>query len=266
MAGKRKRRYGQHFLIDENIIQNIMDNVSPLNSDYFFEIGCGRGAITYPIARACKSLQALEIDPKMINLTSKHKDFDQLQIAITQGDILNTDLSQLLIHHTSYRLIGNLPYNISTEIIFRLIEHRDKFKDAHIMVQKEVADRLLALPNSKKYGRLTIFSGLWLTFEKLFDIYPDSFSPPPLVDSTFLRVKFLDDIKYKIHDMKKYRAMINQAFSMRRKTIAKSLSNLITRDELIQIGIDPMARPENISPNNFVILANYLAKLADQHE
>ena len=261
MVGKRKRRYGQHFLIDENVIQNIIDNVSPLKNDCFFEIGCGRGAITYPIARICKSLQALEIDPKMINITSKNREFEHLKISITQGDILSTDLSQLLIARPSYRLVGNLPYNISTEIIFKLIEYRDKFKDAHIMVQKEVADRLLALPNSKKYGRLTLFSGLWLTFEKLFDIYPDAFSPPPLVDSTFVRVKFLNEIKYKIHDMKKYRGIINQSFSMRRKTIAKSLNSLITRGELIEIGIDPKARPENISPDNFVILANYLTRL-----
>jgi len=259
MPAKQKQKHGQHFLIDNDIIEDILNVVSPAINEHFFEIGSGKGAITIPIARQCKSIHALEIDLNMISFLSKRLGGKNLPASIAHGDILSANLNESLNKHPTYRLIGNLPYNISTEILFRLIDYRKKFTDAHIMVQKEVADRLVATPNSKKYGRLTLFLGLWLNFEKLFDIYPESFSPPPLVDSTFLRVEFLAKPKYKILDNLKYKILINNVFSKRRKTIANILSNVISKSELLEIDIDPMARPENISPQKFVDLSNFLS-------
>lgn len=250
---KYKKKLGQHFLHDKNIISKIIKAIDPKKKDNFLEIGPGDGALTYPLIDKISKMTIVEKDKELIpllknNLSNYHN------IDIINADILKYNLDNL--SNTNIRIVGNLPYNISTEIIFKLSSYSSLFIDAHFMLQKEVVDRIVSKHGSKIYGRLSIMSQAYFVVKKLFDISPNVFYPKPKVNSSYLRLipkKFpFKDLEHK----KRFADIVNFAFMSRRKMIKSSLSNYISRTALKDLNIDPDLRPEMLSLTNFMDISN----------
>lgn len=257
----KAKRFGQHFLIDQQIIQKIIAVVAPKESDHFLEIGPGKGALTAKILPLVKRLDVVEVDRDVIPaLEQKCKTLGNLHIHI--ADILQFDLNNLQIVSSDkkkIRVVGNLPYNISTPILFYSIKNINKLNDLYFMVQKEVAERIAADHGSKIYGRLSVMLQYYFQTSILFNIPPTAFSPSPKVNSSFIRltprVKNLEAI-----DQESFANIVRTAFSKRRKTIQNSLKEIINNSQLENLGIDPNARAENLSVENFIAISNFLTQ------
>lgn len=247
-----KKRFGQHFLHDHDVLERIIYSISPKATDSFVEIGPGLGVLTKEILPLVKQLTAVEIDRTLIEpLQKKFARFSEFNI-INQ-DILKTDLTSIYPH--PFRLIGNIPYNISTPILFHCLKFKEQVQDCFFMMQKEVADRMAANPGVKKYGRLSISIQYYATVEKLFDVSPASFTPPPKVTSSFVRLQFRE-FKTKAINEKHFLTIVKQAFSYRRKTLHNSLKGFID-DSTYQIcNIDKSLRAEKLSIDDFICLSN----------
>jgi 16S rRNA (adenine1518-N6/adenine1519-N6)-dimethyltransferase len=255
-----RKRFGQHFLIDPGVINAIVDSVSPDENDVIVEIGPGPGAITVPIAKYCGHLHAIELDRDLAaRLRTQFAGSER--VSIHEADALTFDYSTL---GPKLRIIGNLPYNISTPLLFHLLEQRHLISDMHFMLQKEVVDRMAAEPGSKAFGRLTIMLGCYLDIDGLFDVDRSSFDPPPAVTSAVVRLcpKPAGDIHIK--DGRFLSSLVAAAFSKRRKTLRNALKSYATEDELAGLGIDAGLRPENIAISDWVALANHLGEKADR--
>ncbi len=244
-----KKKLGQHFLRDNNIIEKIIRTIKPSRDDYFFEIGPGDGAITLPLLNQIKDLTVIEKDtrmiPKLISKLPKNN-----SVKIINADILKFDLSKK--SRDGMRIVGNLPYNISTEIIFRLLGISNKIRDIHFMLQKEVVDRMIAKPGSKEYGRLSVMTQVYFNAKKLFNISPNVFYPKPKVISSYVRLTPNSlPFKNKFHE-KRFGDIVVAAFTGRRKMIKKSLSKFLDEMMLIELSIDPTKRPEMLSIKNFI--------------
>ena len=251
-----RKRFGQHFLHDPGVIQRIVAAIDPRPDERLVEIGPGLGAITLPLLARLPELHAIEIDRDAIHhLRAATQETTALQLH--EGDALEFDLAAL-DDGRRLRVVGNLPYNISTPLLFRLIEQRDHIRDMHFMLQKEVVDRMAAAPDSEHYGRLTVMLAPWLRIEPLFDIGPGAFRPPPRVISTFVRLA-LHAEPLRIEQPRLYANVVAAAFSQRRKTLRNSLKAILSQDEIRAAGIDPGVRAETIPAAGFAALAAQLA-------
>ena len=250
-----KKRFGQHFLNDAHIIHRLISHINPKSDDQILEIGPGLGALTKPILPQLDHLQVIEIDRDVINHL-KHIGGDKL--TIHNVDALRVDLSEITDESRPLRVIGNLPYNISTPLIFHLLETSPQILDMHFMLQKEVVDRIAAEPNGKNYGRLSVMVQYRCQTEYLFFVGPESFSPPPKVDSAVIKLTPWKEKPFQAENETLLAQVVTQAFSQRRKTLRNTLKKIIDADALMELGIDPTARAETLSVEAFVHISNYL--------
>lgn len=254
---RARKRFGQHFLHDPGVINRIVAAIAPQPDDRMVEIGPGLGAITLPLLAKLRRLQAVEIDRDAIrHLRQATANSEALQIH--EANVLDFDLAQLS-QGSRLRVVGNLPYNISTPLLFRLIDQRQHVLDMHFMLQKEVVDRMAAAPASEHYGRLTAMLAPWLRIEPLFDIGPGAFRPPPRVVSTFVRLT-PHATPLPIVSQRHYATVVAAAFSQRRKTLRNALKPLLSADEIAASGVDPAVRAEVVPAQGFAALAASLAR------
>jgi 16S rRNA (adenine1518-N6/adenine1519-N6)-dimethyltransferase len=250
-----KKRYGQHFLHDPGTIERIVRAIAPLRGDRLVEIGPGRGAITAPLLDVTGEIDVIEIDPDVVpRLQDRCRGLGDLRVHV--ADALEFDLRALRGDGPKLRLAGNLPYNISTPLLFRFVEQLDAVADMHFMLQKEVVARMAARPGNKDYGRLTVMLAPWVRVEPLFDIGTGAFSPPPKVVSTFFALRPHAVPPFEIDSHAAYARVVAAAFSQRRKTLRNSLSGLLDAEAIAAAGVDPGARPETLWPAQFAALAS----------
>jgi 16S rRNA (adenine1518-N6/adenine1519-N6)-dimethyltransferase len=257
---RARKRFGQHFLTDPGVIDAVVRAIGPQPDDDIVEIGPGQGAITEALAAAAGHLHCVELDRDLVRML-RGRYGETTNVSIHQADALEFDYCRL---GESLRIVGNLPYNISTPLLFHLLDKRGCIADMHFMLQKEVVDRMAAKPGSKAYGRLGIMLGCYLEIEALFDVGPGSFDPPPAVMSAVVRLRPLPPGSHRIEDEDLLRKTVAMAFSHRRKTLRNALKQVAGEPELLDLGIDPGARPETLPIADYVALANYLARRGDE--
>ena len=246
---KYKKHLGQHFLNDNNIIVKIVKYINPKKSDIFLEIGPGEGAITSPLTKVSNRIILIEKDKNLIPyLVEKYT--DKKKIRIINQDILKYELEK--ISESSIRIVGNLPYNISTEIIFKILTITNKIQDAHFMLQKEVVDRVIASPGSKLFGRLSVMCQVYFTVKKLFDISPNVFIPKPKVMSSYIKLIPKKSLFDNAEHENMFKKIVVTMFTARRKMIKTSLKGIISDNVLKSISINPESRPETLDINNFI--------------
>jgi 16S rRNA (adenine1518-N6/adenine1519-N6)-dimethyltransferase len=253
-VSRAKKRYGQHFLHDRGTIERIVRAIDPRPGDRIVEVGPGRGAITAKLLSSAGSLDAIEIDPDVVpRLTERCAGQGDLRVHL--ADALEFDFRALRGDGPPLRLVGNLPYNVSTPLLFHFVSQIDAFASMHFMLQKEVVARMAAAPGSKTYGRLTVMLAPWVRVESLFDIGTGAFTPPPKVVSTFFALHPHSAPPFAIADHATFARVVSAAFSQRRKTLRNSLSGLLDTDAIAAAGVDPGARPETLAPERFAALA-----------
>lgn len=258
MPVKARKRLGQHFLHDPKVIEKIVDTIAPRRTDLIVEIGGGRGSLTLALLERVERLHVLELDDALADCLASLCP-DPQRLVVHRNDALKFDFSSLARGPASVRVVGNLPYNISTPLLFHLLAHRAAIDDMHLMLQKEVAARMTASPGGKDYGRLTVTLALWTELETCFDVGPGAFNPPPKVWSTLVRLKPQAAPRFTVDDPTAFSALVSRAFSMRRKILARSLRGWIEPEEIASMGIDPRARPETLTPKQFAALSNISA-------
>jgi 16S rRNA (adenine1518-N6/adenine1519-N6)-dimethyltransferase len=257
MAHIPRKRFGQNFLHDHNIIYNIISSIQARAGQHWVEIGPGQGALTEPLLSEKVRLDVVELDRDLVVLLrDKFQQFPNLQIH--SADALRFDFSALAEKNTKLRIIGNLPYNISTPLMFHLLDNAYCIEDMHFMLQKEVVDRICAVPGSKKYGRLSVMMQYYCVPELLFYVPPESFDPIPQVTSAIVRLVPHSSPPVVVNDVAKLNRVVTQAFSQRRKTLRNSLKKLIVEEDIIALGIDPTLRAESITLAEFASLSNLL--------
>lgn len=254
---RARKRFGQNFLHDSHIIRRIVQAVSAKQTDHLVEIGPGQGAITEGLLATNAQLDVIELDRDLIpgllaSFVSKPN------FKLHNADALRFDFRALAKHGEQLRIVGNLPYNISTPLIFHLLSYSDLISDMHFMLQKEVVDRLAATPGSKDYGRLSIMTQYHCQVQPLFDVPPGSFKPAPKVTSSVVRLKPYSQLPHVVNDYRQLEQVVRVAFSQRRKTLRNCLKSLCDDQFLNDLGIDPQQRPENISLAGYVAITNAL--------
>jgi len=264
-----RKRFGQNFLTDQSVIQNIIHSIHPKNDQTIIEIGPGLGAITAPLLATIDLLTVIELDrdiiPKlkencMSNINSTTTTLGKLNII--QADVLKVKLTELeLADDNQIRIIGNLPYNISTPILFHLMSQLSQIKDMHFMLQKEVVERMSAGPGSKTYGRLSVMLQYYCNIEYLFSIYPEAFTPAPKVTSALVRLTPYKKLPIEVDNFKDFSQVVTQAFSQRRKTLRNSLKKMLDSEKIEACDINPTIRPEQLSISEFVRLSNRFSQL-----
>ncbi len=251
-----KKKLGQNFLVDNNIIKKIIKRISPSKNDCMIEIGPGDGALTKYIFTEVKNFIIIEKDSSLINKLDTMLEGNK-NIKIYNIDVLKFNFSSI---KSKMRVIGNLPYNISTEIIFKLCNVRN-IMDMHFMLQKEVVDRIVSKPNNKIYGRLSVMAQTYFETKKLFDVSENVFIPKPKVKSSFIRLvpkaKVFDDSEHE----KSFSDIVRSAFETRRKMIRSSLNKYLSEKDFINIGIDAKSRAENLSVKNYLSISRYVKKV-----
>ncbi|KOQ68123.1 16S rRNA (adenine(1518)-N(6)/adenine(1519)-N(6))-dimethyltransferase RsmA [Stenotrophomonas maltophilia] len=249
-----KKQLGQHFLADRHYIDKIVMAVNPKDGDRLVEIGPGQGAITLPLLRVHPALTVIEFDRDLIApLTAAAEPLGEL--AIVHRDVLRVDFTELAAGQP-IRLVGNLPYNISSPILFHALEHAAVVRDMHFMLQKEVVDRMAAGPGSKVYGRLSVMLQAYCTVTSLFVVPPGAFRPPPKVDSAVVRLVPHDPATVGIRDHARFAEVVKAAFGQRRKTLRNALNNVVSADQFAAAGVRPDARAEQLDVAEFIALAN----------
>ena len=232
-----RKRFGQHFLHDPRVLARIVDSIGPSESDFLVEIGPGEGALTRPLLERVKAMQAVEIDR---DLAAELRTLPGL--TVHEGDALEFDYGQF---PQGMRIVGNLPYNISTPLLFHLAGYAERVRDMHFMLQKEVVERMVAGPSTPDYGRLSVALQARFRMQKLFNVAPGAFRPPPKVDSAVVRLLPLEKPLRVDEDL------LRRAFSARRKQLRNALPGV----DFARAGIDPALRPENLSPEDYARLS-----------
>jgi 16S rRNA (adenine1518-N6/adenine1519-N6)-dimethyltransferase len=246
-----RKRFGQHFLHDPGAIAKIVAAVDPRPGDSLVEIGPGLGALTAPLLERAGRLDAIEIDRDLAaRLAEAHPG-----LTVHRGDALEFDFARL---GGSLRVVGNLPYNVSTPMLFRLAAQAGRLRDVHVMLQREVVDRMVARPSSAAYGRLSVMLQYRFAIARLFDVKPGAFRPPPKVDSAFVRMVPLAADALAARDESVLARVVTAAFTKRRKQLRNALADLIGEQGLRVLGIDPQLRPENLAVAEYVAIANAL--------
>lgn len=252
-----RRRFGQHFLHDAGVIERIVEAVNPRPGQTLVEIGPGRGALTVPILRRCGELHAVEVDRDLCEqLRRECRGAGALRLF--NEDALAFDFGALA-GSRRLRIVGNLPYNISTPLLFRLLAQVRHIEDMHCTLQREVGDRIQAAPGSRHYGRLSVMVQLDCAVERLFPIAAGAFAPRPRVESTFLRFEPHAQAPVEVTDRATFGALVRHLFSRRRKTLKSSLRGLLDETGIASAGCDPVARPETLAIADFARLAEGVA-------
>ena len=233
-----RKRFGQHFLHDAHVLERIVDSIDPAPGDFIVEIGPGEGALTRPLLERVANLHVIELDRDLAaNLKQDER------IVVHQGDALDFDFGQF---PRGMRLVGNLPYNISTPLLFHLARHADRVRDMHFMLQLEVVERMVAEPSTAEYGRLSVALQARFAMEKLFNVAKGAFRPPPKVESAVVRLVPLAKPLH-VDD-----ELLRKAFSARRKQLRNALPGV----DFARVGIDPQLRPENLSPQDYARISS----------
>ena len=258
MNHRPRKRFGQNFLHDPGIIRRIVQAIAPSPGDNLVEIGPGQRAITTELLPLVKRMHAIELDRDLVEpLAARCASLGELLIHST--DALKFDFSTLADPSSPLRVVGNLPYNISTPLLFHLLDHSHHIKDMHFMLQKEVVDRMAAKPGSKTYGRLSVMLQARAQVTSLFHIGPGAFNPPPKVDSAFVRLQPWETSPYHIENRELFARVVAQAFSQRRKTLRNSLRQLLDEETIVAAGLAPSDRAEQLSVADFARLSNLAA-------
>ncbi|EKD71713.1 MAG: hypothetical protein ACD_46C00114G0002 [uncultured bacterium] len=254
-----RKRFGQHFLSDQHIIQRIVAALAPTSHDHLVEIGPGQGALTVPILRAAKQLDVIELDRDLIPELERRTHHDG-RLHIHSADVLEFDFAAIKKDERQLRIFGNLPYNISTPLLFHLLDYAPIISDMLFMLQKEVAERLAAKANTEHYGRLSVMMQYCCEIDLLFDVPPQAFYPPPQVQSSIVRLIPYQQLPYKSENETLFASVVKYAFGQRRKTLRNSLKELINDDVWAHLPIRSDLRPENLSVKDFVALSNEINK------
>jgi 16S rRNA (adenine1518-N6/adenine1519-N6)-dimethyltransferase len=255
-AHKARKRFGQNFLIDEEIIQRIIDAIHPRPGELIIEIGPGQAALSGPLLEAGVNLHLIEIDRDLAAVLQRQLGGSS-SMRLHQGDALRTDFSRIT-DGQPFRLVGNLPYNISTPVLFHVLKWHGLIEDMHFMLQKEVVERMAASPGGKAWGRLSIMCQYHCEVTPLFTVAPVSFSPVPRVHSAVVRLVPHKRPPVEVSSFPNFSKLVGQAFSMRRKTLRNSLRSLLDADRIQSAGIDPGLRPEALSLQQFATLAELI--------
>lgn len=254
-----RKRFGQNFLTDAMIISEIIHAIAPQADDCLVEIGPGLGALTQPLLEIVNKMTVVELDRDLAaKLTQAFSTSNQIDII--QADALKFDFSQLASESKKLRIIGNLPYNISTELLFRLLKQIQVIHDMHFMLQKEVVERICAPVNHTNYSRLSVMIQYHCQTQALFNVPPTAFNPPPQVNSAIIRLIPHAKLPFPAKDFTLFSEIVRRAFNQRRKTLRKSLAGLISAEQLTEIDIAPQARPQELSCEQFANISNLLTK------
>ncbi|NEZ02836.1 16S rRNA (adenine(1518)-N(6)/adenine(1519)-N(6))-dimethyltransferase RsmA [Wenzhouxiangella sp. XN201] len=254
-----RKRFGQHFLHDATVIGRLVSAIRPLADEVLIEIGPGEGVLTGPLLEAGARITAIELDRDLAAALPERLGFPE-RLKVIQADVLEIDLTAVAGERV--RVVGNLPYNISTPILFHLFRWRQAIVDMHFMLQKEVVDRLVAQPGSKQYGRLSVMAGFHCRMERLFSVPPEAFNPPPKVDSAIIRMrpKALDEAM--LARLPALEKVVRHAFGQRRKTLRNALKGLLDEKQIESAGVDPKARAETLTLEQYLALTD---QLSSQH-
>lgn len=250
-----RKRFGQNFLHDRFVLDDITAAIAPQPDDAMVEIGPGLGAMTEQLLRHLKQMHVVELDRDLI--VRLEKTFNPAKLTIHSGDALKFDFAQIPVPAgQKLRIVGNLPYNISSPLLFHLADFAPLVLDQHFMLQKEVVERMVAEPGSKAYGRLSVMLQWRYTMSLLFIVPPTAFDPPPKVESAIVR---MIPVEQRLPcDQETLEAVVMKAFSQRRKVIRNCLAGMFTEEQIIAAGIDPTKRPETVGLEQYVALANLL--------
>ena len=254
-----RKRFGQNFLTDQFVIDSIVSAIHPMPGQAVVEIGPGLAALTAPVASRLDSMTVIEIDRDLAARLESNPKF-QGKLRVIQSDAMKINFAELSEElGQPLRVFGNLPYNISTPLMFHLFSYTDAIADMHFMLQKEVVNRLVAGPNSKAYGRLSVMAQYYCQVIPVLEVPPSAFTPPPKVDSAVVRLVPHSTMPYPVKEIRVLSRITTEAFNQRRKTIRNSLGNLFSVDVLTELGIDPVMRAENISVAQYCQMANWLS-------
>ncbi len=250
-----RKRFGQHFLHDRHIIHDIIAAISPEIHENIIEIGPGLGALTVELLKKTGHLTAIELDRDLIQqLTFNCKSYGNLRLI--HADALTFDYTQLIKPDQQIRLVGNLPYNISTPLLFHLINYANDIKDMYFMLQKEVVDRIVAEVGSAAYSRLSVMLQYYCEADELFTVDPSAFTPPPAVNSAVIKMVPHKNFAQKANDLKHFSMIVSEAFNQRRKTLRNCLKKVIPATHLEKLGINPELRPQQLSVADYVNISN----------
>ncbi len=249
-----RKRFGQHFLHDASVLQRICDTIKPQADDAVVEIGPGLGALTEYLLPVLRQLHVVELDRDLADKLEQRPEHP-LKLVVHRADALKFDYCALADAQQPLRVVGNLPYNISTPLIFHLLEQSHCIADMVFMLQKEVVDRLVASPGNRDYGRLSVMVQAQCKAQRLFVVKPGAFNPPPKVDSAIVRLTPDKSLLPKDFNVAKLQKVVQQAFSQRRKTLRNTLKGLITTEQLVEHGIDAQKRPETLSVREYIELS-----------
>lgn len=250
-----RKRFGQNFLTDQQVLSDIIRSINPQRGETMVEIGPGLAAMTRLLLEGLDQLHVVELDRDLV--VRLKKNFAPEKLLIHEGDALVFDFASIAVPEgKKLRVVGNLPYNISSPLLFHLAEYVDHVEDQHFMLQKEVVERMVAEPGGKEYGRLSVMLQWRYHMELLFVVPPTAFDPPPRVDSAIVRmIPKKERLACDLHHLEQ---VVTKAFSQRRKVIRNCLNGLFTEQQLIAVGIDPQLRAEAIPLEQYVALANLL--------
>ena len=246
-----RKRFGQNFLIDDGIIAGIISVIMPRRGDNLVEIGPGLGALTDPLLTRLDRLQVVEIDRDLI--ARLHGLYPPERLVIHEGDVLEFDFASL---GDDLRVVGNLPYNISTPLLFRFAAYARHIRDVHVMLQREVVERMVAAPGDSEFSRLSVMLQYRFDMEKLTDVPADSFDPAPKVESAVVRLTPLNPLPHPAHNETLFAEVVSRAFSQRRKTLRNTLKGMVSAEQLAALGINAGARAQELSVADFVRIAD----------
>lgn len=249
-----RKRFGQHFLADQGVISGILAAVSLRPDEHIAEIGPGEGALTDQLVKQAGVLHVIEIDRDLA--AALRQRYPPERLIVHEGDALAFDYARL---PAPLRLVGNLPYNISTPLLFHLLNYAERFNDLTFMLQKEVVERMVASPSGPEYGRLSVMLQYRYDMEMLFTVPPEAFRPPPKVDSAVVRLRPRPASQLTAHDEAHLAKTVTTAFTQRRKTLRNALRPIIDEAGLRRLGIDPELRPENLTVEDYVAISNLVA-------
>lgn len=256
---RARKRFGQHFLHENFVIDRMVAAIAPEKTDHMIEIGPGLGALTERLLPSLKHLTVIELDKDLIPLLEE-KCAALGKLTIYQGDVLKVDFHTLSKTKQAWRLVGNLPYNISTPLLFHCLEQAPLIQDMHFMLQKEVVDRISAHPGESNYGRLSVMIQYYCQVKKLFTVKSGAFQPPPKVDSAVIRLIPYQELPYKAHEPLLFAEIVRNAFNHRRKMLRNNLADYLQEQEFEQLQINSTLRPEQLAVSDYVQLANFVTK------
>ena len=255
---RARKRFGQHFLHDTSVVARIVRAIGARPGERLIEIGPGLGALTGALLESCENLDVIELDRDLAAKLQADYQGDP-RVRVHTGDALKYDFRQLAAPGERLRVVGNLPYNVSTPLLFHLLDQAAVIEDMHFMLQREVVGRLVAQPGGKDYSRLTVMVRLNCDSEKLFDVGAGAFRPAPRVTSAVVHLRVRRDPAVALVEFAAFKGLVTHLFSRRRKTLRNSLRGRLSESELESLGIDPNARPETLDLSAFAVLANALA-------